>query len=646
MKYNTQYIACFVTIFNIAFLLQYKCWGQNDSMKKMYRLSFAECESFIQKGKYDKALLCLEETNKQFPDKIRTYVRMAEIYYLKKEKLKCLKYINMAIDANANEAYAPLTFLANKMMSNKDDDLGMAILGRLSIADLDTLAQKKVEKDKLRHTLRSAVDRSYIGGINLYNLGTGVNTKENEYLPSLSLDGNTLVFTRNTGGNEDFFVSQKDTIGKWNKAINMGYPPNTNLPDGGAKLSADSNYLFYTRCDIRSPDGIRGGGCDLVFSYRTPEGWSTPQYFGYTVNTHAYEGMPCLSSDNKSLYFVSNREGGYGGMDIWVTRFENNLWTKPINLGPNINTEKDETSPFIHPDNETLYFASNGHLGLGNTDLYISRKNKDGSWKKPLHIGAPINSEGFEGSMVVNARGTTGYMAAERKESIGGLDIYSFEMYPAIQPIPTVCLKGFVIDKYYKTPQLNIKLDFTYDYNGENIGREKSNGGDGSYHKALQMGKTYTLFCEAEGYRIYRKKLAYISDTLPDNIYMDIKLKQPGIIDSLYKCDLWIDTLNESYDSLSMAHLQYIIEHWEQWVDDNADVHIFIKNYYYSGDSLSDTNYIHYVEKCLNDFNWLEKYFKQHNIPCRNLMHDPDMLILNDEKKYFRKIEIAVVEYY
>ncbi len=626
-------------------VLQFVARAQTDSAKQ-YRSAFYHCDELVKQGKYDKAIECLSELDKQYPQKVKTYIRLAELYYRKKDQKNVLLNANKAIDLQANEAYAPLTFLANKMMSNKDDELGLLILNRLSVADLDTTIQNKVEKKRMQYTLRATADKTPVPGIVLLNLGDSINTAENEYLPSVSLDGNRMVFTRNVGGNEDFFIAERDSSGKWHKAYNMGYPPNTGLPDGAAKLSADGNYLFYTRCDMRSPDGIRGGGCDIVFSYRENAGWSSPQMFGYTINTTAYEGQPCLNSDNTEMYFTSNREGGYGGMDIWVSRVVNRLWTKPVNLGPVINTDKDETSPFIHPDNETLYFASNGHIGLGSSDLFVARKNKDSSWKKPINLGAPINTEKFDGSIVVNAKGDLGYCTSDRADSKGGLDLYSFELYDAIKPIPTLCLHGFVKDKYYTNHLTKEPIDFLNSFYKTSVGTEISNAGDGSYTKALQMGKTYTIVCDNPSYRPYRKTIQLTNEYLPENLYLDIRLKQPGLIDTLYTCTLQVDSTHGLLDSLSQNHVDSIIHYWPEFIEDSADVVIYLKSYYYAGDSLADTAYRKHLETCFAQMEKVAKQFEQKKIACHFIMRDPMMIALKDDEWLFRKIEVSVVEFY
>jgi len=624
---------------------QTKAQSTLDSFK-LFRSSFGSCEDYLRKGKLDKAINCYEDLSKKFPTYIKSYIRLAELYYLKKDKSKIIKYANKAIDLNPNDAYSPLTYLCNKMNSNHDDDIAILIMNRLSVSEVEGSKKTKVEENRLRYTLKSTLNKSPVPGVDLKNIGDSINTFENECLPALSLDGRTMVFTRRAGGNEDFFISEKDSNGIWSKSKNLGYPPNTSMPEGAAMLSADGYYLFYTRCDMPSPDGIVGGGCDLVFSYREDSVWSSPQYFGFTINTTGYEGQPCISSDNKDLYFVSNREGGYGGMDIWVSRFENNYWSKPINLGPSVNTSKNETSPFIHPDNETLYFASDGHPGLGQTDLFISRRNKNGTWKNPINLGAPINTEGFDGSIVINAKGTQGYLASDRADSKGGLDIYSFDTYPAIEPVPTLCVKGFLTDKYYHSKVYERPIYFTYTFNNTPVGEQLSNEGDASYAQALQMGKTYLISVIEDGYRPYYKLLKLNNDSLPENLHIDIKLKQPGLRDTLLNEILRTDTTGVELDSSSQIKLDTLLNKWYQWTEDSANVIIFLKCYYYSGDTMTDPMFTQRIEACQKKLDALTEKLNGQGIHCEVIMQDIRMLIYNDEEEWFDQIQLQVVEYY
>ena len=622
-----------------------KSQGNIDSFK-LFRSTFGSCEDYLRKGKLDKAIGCYTELSKKFPTYIRSYIRLAELYYMKKDKQKVIQYANKAIDLNPNEAYSPLTYLCNKMNSNKDDDIAILIMNRLSVSDVENSKKSKVEENRQRYQLKSFIDKSPVPGVDLKNLGDSINTLENECLPTISLDGNMMVFTRRASGNEDFFITRKDTNGIWQKAANLGYPPNTSMPEGSAMLSADGYYLFYTRCDMPSPDGIVGGGCDLVFSYKEDSAWSSPQYFGFTINTTGYEGQPCISSDNKDLYFVSNREGGFGGTDIWVSRFENNYWSRPMNLGPIINTPKNESSPFIHSDNETLYFASDGHPGLGKTDLFISRKNKNGTWKRPINLGAPINTENFDGSIVINAKGTKGYLASDRADSKGGLDIYSFDTYAAIQPVPALCVKGVLLDKYYKTRLYERPIYFTYTFNNTSAGEQMSNEGDASYAQALQMGKTYMISVIEDGYRPYYKMLRLTNDSLPDNVYLDIKLRQPGIRDTLFTGALNFDSTMNAMDSMSVVEMDKILSNWDHWTEDSATVVVLLKGYYYSGDTLTDTLFAKRIEECKQKLDLLTDALNRKGISCDLIMQDMDMLIYNDERTWYDRVEVNVVEYY
>ena len=220
-------------------------------------------------------------------------------------------------------------------------------------------------------------------------MGDSINTADLEYYPSAPIDDKTLVFTRRVRGyNEDFFVSDR-TSGAWTKAKGIDGDLNSNFNEGAQNISQDGEWLVFTGCNF--PEGL--GSCDLFFSSLTKKGWSTPENIGQPVNTEFWESSPCLSPDKRELYFSSNRPGGYGGKDIYVSkRLPNGRWSEPENLGPQINTAGDESCPFIHADNQTMYFTSNGLTGYGGDDLFIARKQTNGVWDNVENLGYPINT--------------------------------------------------------------------------------------------------------------------------------------------------------------------------------------------------------------------------------------------------------------
>ena len=231
---------------------------------------------------------------------------------------------------------------------------------------------------------------------NPISLGSNVNTPLNEYWPSLSADENTLVITVNLPkdssatdiyryGQEDFFISQRDTSGLWGIARNIGAPINTDSNEGAQSIAAGGNHMFYTVCR---------GVCNIYVADRLPDGsWGNPRTVPGKLNADRYsDKQPSISPDGNHLYFVSTRPGGFGGYDIWRSAKQpDGSWGIPTNLGATINSSGDEQSPFIHFDNQTLYFASNGHVGMGGLDLFVTRKQSDtnGAYH---NLGYPINT--------------------------------------------------------------------------------------------------------------------------------------------------------------------------------------------------------------------------------------------------------------
>lgn len=340
---------------------------------------------------------------------------------------------------------------------------------------------------------------------NPVNLGANVNTILDEYWPSLSADENTLVVTANIpkdttideviyNRQEDFFITHRDSTGKWEPIKPVGKPLNTPFNEGAQSLTSDGKRMYFTVCR---------GVCNIFSSDLLPDGsWSKPVRLPMTVNSNKFSNkQPSISPDGRTLYFVSNRPGGYGGYDIWKALLkDDNFWTEPENLGDTINSDGDEQSPFIHFDNQTLYFASDGHVGMGSLDLFVSTLSADGKWSEPKNLGYPINTYRDEDGLIVNARGTTAYYTSDRIEQ-NGRDIYSFDLYPEIRPIPSSYLRGIIADAHDEKP---LKANFTLvDLENEHEVMKSISSDDGSYLVCLPSNRSYALYASSVGYLFY-----------------------------------------------------------------------------------------------------------------------------------------------
>ncbi len=334
------------------------------------------------------------------------------------------------------------------------------------------------------------------------NLGT-INTEEAEYLPCFTADGQFMLYTSRHVGQEDFFKSQKIN-GEWIKGVNMGEPINTMDNEGAQTISADGTFLVYTVCN-RNGDF---GSCDLYFSEMINDKWTTPYNIDAPINTRGWESQPSLSADGRTLYYTSNRAGGKGKKDIWVTyRLKNGKWMKPRNLGEEINTNGNEESPFIHADGQTLYFRSDMHAGMGGTDLFMSTRQADGSWSKPKNLGYPINTKADEGSLVVSLDGKTGYFASDRADSKGATDIYSFNMPESIQPKAVTYFKAKVIDAATRL-ELQAKVELIQLSSGLTY-TESITSRDGEFLICLPAGDNYALNVSRKGYLFYSESFEF-----------------------------------------------------------------------------------------------------------------------------------------
>ena len=335
------------------------------------------------------------------------------------------------------------------------------------------------------------------------NIGPGINTREDEYLPVITADEKMIIFTRQSNRNEDFYKSIKKDD-QWADAEYLSKEINTfNFNEGAQCISPDGNYLFFTGCN--RPDGL--GRCDIYISRWEGKGWSKPFNIGGPVNTPGWESQPSISADGRTLYFVSTRNGGFGGYDIWKSDLNSNgTWTVPVNLGPEINTIYDEQSPFIHPDDESLYFSSNGWPGLGNKDLFISRKlfsnEKQSGWQRPHNLGYPINTFGEESGLSISSNGKLAFFSSNQKEGYGGLDIYSFELPEKLRPNAVSYVKGIVYDKENRD-LLDARIQIINLNDGKFVYDDVTDPETGEFLAIMLSGKSFGLNVSKDGYLFY-----------------------------------------------------------------------------------------------------------------------------------------------
>jgi outer membrane protein OmpA-like peptidoglycan-associated protein/tetratricopeptide (TPR) repeat protein len=344
--------------------------------------------------------------------------------------------------------------------------------------------------------------------VKIRNLGNKINTEAEEYVPVITADESTIIFTSRRsstlGGNldnnlgdyyEDIFVAEK-VDGKWTEAANIGAPINSERHDATVGLSIDGQKLLIYR------DDEKGIG-NILISEKKGNTWSEPEKLPSPINSKYQETSACFSYDENSIYFVSDRPGGIGGKDIFVSKKQKDgSWGEPENLGNIINTPYDEDGVFLHPDGKTLYFSSKGHKTMGGYDIFKSVNNK-GKWSKPENLGYPINTSDDDVCFVLAASGENGYFTSIRPEGKGKRDIYKVTFLDEIenkknQPKLTL-LKGAVLDGKTNLP-VGSKIEIFDNTKNEVVANYESNSVTGNYILSLPAGRNYGISVKADGY--------------------------------------------------------------------------------------------------------------------------------------------------
>lgn len=530
--------------------------------------------------RYHQAIIDLNnalDINKKYID---AYLLMGKIYYVN-HQINLLANTYERASINAGDTFPKFYILtANTYFSIEKYKKAAEFYQKFynsNIADKKLKQKALIERDKCIF-----IDSALINPVPFkpINLGDSINSNMSEYLPSLSADEQIMVITRklpkikksksDLNFQEDFYISRK-LNGIWSKAKPISTNINTDKSEGAQSLTADGNTLYFASC------GRRGGygSCDIYVSTYENDKWSMPKNLGRKINTSYWESQPSISADGKTLYFTSNRPKGYGKADIYVSHKEKNgKWSTPKNLGPKINTSKSEQSPFIHQDGKTLYFCSNGLIGLGKNDLFFSKYNDSLGWQTPVNLGYPINTKGNEMSLVVNSDGSRAYFASKRENSKGGIDIYYFDLYEKARPEKIIYLKGYV---YNKVTNKRLKADFNIvETKSSKLVYNSSTEDNGNFLICLLAdNKNYAINVSKKGFMFYSQNFSITNkDSLKPKI-LNIALKPLKVGGITVLNNIFFDTDKYELKHESLTELNKLVD----FLMNNPDVNIEISGH-------------------------------------------------------------------
>ncbi|WP_010662636.1 OmpA family protein [Marinilabilia salmonicolor] len=547
-------------------------------------------------GNIKEAEELLFKTLDREPEFVEAMLLLGDLYHSQESWSKELEILTRSLEVDST-FFIPTYYNAGMAAYNAGEfDIALQYFNNyLQLSDNENAIKRARAMIERVSFVKKTVENPY--DIELVSAGEGVNSELHEYWPSVTADEQTMVITvlrprdpqlfKEKGDDlprnsvffqEDFYMSHADSAGQWqNRHLLMGHL-NTDSNEGAQTLSADGNWMFFTGCGRNDSKG----SCDIYFSAKTDYGWSAPVNIGTPVNTPFWESQPHFSADGRTLFFISSRGGGEGGKDIWKATLAGiNDEGVPYfgdleNLGSLINTSGDENSPFLHHDGKTLYFSSNGHMGMGGMDLFMSRKDSPGNWSEPINMGFPINSGRDEIGLVVTARGDKAYFSTDgQQNSMGAKDIYSFVLPEELRPEPALYVKGKVFDA-----ETGMVLAADFDLksleSGETIITSRGSSFTGEFLVSLPSGGDYAFKADHPGYLFYSGNFNLSGNHPVDRpYYLDIGLKPIESGATVRLENVFFETDSYQLDPRSKVELQEVVE----FLEENPDVRIMLEGH-------------------------------------------------------------------
>ena len=554
-KYKFSFVLI-ITVFS-GYNKLYAQWYDPEKVNKKAIVFYETAYREARDGKFTESVAHLADALKADPKYIDVYLSRAGIYANMKKYTASVADYDIAFQKDSVYAQTFLLPYSISLAGTGDFEKALQTVNKfLTTPKLNEQSVKAGNYRKNNYEFALQYAKTHRGNdyvFNPINMGDNINSTALEYLPSLTVDGNKMIFNRRINSDEDFYETDK-IKGVWQPAKPVAGKLNTNFNEGAQNISQDGQWLIFTGCNY--PEGL--GSCDLYISYKNKNGeWSEAENLGRTLNTEFWESAPSLSPDKRDLYFSSTRPGGYGGSDIWVShRNPAGQWQKPENLGPQINTAGDDGCPFIHADNQTLYFNSNGHKGYGMSDLFITRKNENGTWQDPQNLGYPINTIDDEGSLIVSSDGETAYYASDKGDYKNGLDLYSFKLRDDIKAYKTMWVKGKIYDK-----KTNFGLPSSVELttiDSAFVLSELQTDEDGNYLTTLPAGKNYAFTVNRKGYLFYSENFAMAGSISDSPMVVNIALQPIEKGASIILKNIFFDTKEYNLKTTSYAELNKV----------------------------------------------------------------------------------------
>jgi outer membrane protein OmpA-like peptidoglycan-associated protein/tetratricopeptide (TPR) repeat protein len=572
-------------LFTIIYLYGYQTsYSQNDHHKKLEH----EAKELVRAEEYIQALSLYLKLDSMLPNNAYYNYRTGICYLNSHNRAKSLPYLEKASQLGYKDNDFNLYLGEAYHLNHKFDQAISCFQHYKDSSEVRPLEHHHAHKGKKKEAVNvdRFIEMCKVGkelvadslDFVIENLGPNVNSIYPEYVPAVSADEHVMIFTsrraNTTGGEldpgdnefyEDIYISYKDELGKWKAPENMGPIVNTPLHDANIGLSPDGHKLFIYRADF---DKKNAG--DIYISTLEGKIWSSPVKMQDHINSKDWEPSATISADEKTIFFTSNRDGGFGGTDIYSAKLKaDGHWEEPLNMGPTINTSYDEDAPYIHPDNKTLFFSSRGHKTMGGFDIFTTVYNEEKKeWSAPENAGYPINTADDDIYFIWSADGTKGYFSSWRADTYGEKDLYVIHRPGGSSNV--IVLKGNVYNKETSLP-LGSDITITNNDTHEMLGKFKSNKETGRFTLVLPHGKNYGIAVESDGYIFYSENFNMPAGNPFFEVKKDVFLEPVKVGSSIVLKNIFFDFDKATLRPASKTELEnlysFLTEHPEVKVE-------------------------------------------------------------------------------